>query len=47
MRAAVDQMVREGQLLGWGPPATGVLVQTLLERGTEMIGPKPRPRLSG
>ena len=35
MRAAVDQMVREGQLLGWGPPATGVLVETLLERGTE------------
>jgi hypothetical protein len=32
MRAAVDQLVREGQL-GWGVPATGVLVETLLDRG--------------
>ncbi len=35
MRAAVDELVREGQLLSWGIPATGVLVETLLERGTE------------
>jgi len=35
MRAAVDHLVREGQLLGWGVPATGVLVQTLLDRGAE------------
>jgi hypothetical protein len=31
VRAAVDQLVREGQL-GWGVPATGVLVETLLDR---------------
>ena len=35
MRAAVDQMARQGQLLGWGVPATGVLVETLLDRGTD------------
>ncbi len=35
MRAAVDDLVREGQLLGWGVPATGVLVETLLDRGAE------------
>ena len=35
MRAAVDHMFREGQLLGWGVPATGVLVETLLDRGAE------------
>jgi class 3 adenylate cyclase len=35
MRAAVDQLVREGQLLSWGTPATGVLVETLLNRGTD------------
>ena len=35
MRAAVDHLVREGQLLGWGIPATGVLVETLLDRGTD------------
>jgi hypothetical protein len=27
--------VREGQLLAWGIPATGVLVETLLDRGTD------------
>jgi class 3 adenylate cyclase len=32
MRAAVDHLVHAGQLLGWGVPATGVLVQTLLDR---------------
>jgi hypothetical protein len=35
MRAAVDDLFREGRLLGWGVPATGVLVETLLERGSE------------
>jgi class 3 adenylate cyclase len=35
MFAAVDELVREGQLLSWGIPATGVLVQTLLDRGAE------------
>ena len=33
MRAAVDHLFREGQLLVWGIPATGVLVETLLDRG--------------
>jgi hypothetical protein len=32
MRAAVDHLYREGELLGWGIPATGVLVETLLDR---------------
>jgi class 3 adenylate cyclase len=35
MFAAVDQLVREGQLLSWGTPATGVLVETLLDRAAE------------
>jgi hypothetical protein len=35
MRAAVDHLVRAGQLLALGVPATGVLVETLLDRGTE------------
>ena len=35
MEAAVDELVREGQLLSWGIPATGVLVETLLDRGAE------------
>ncbi len=35
MFAAVDQLVREGQLLSWGIPATGVLVETLLDRALE------------
>ncbi|MGA7052810.1 MAG: adenylate/guanylate cyclase domain-containing protein [Mycobacterium sp.] len=35
MRAAADHLFREGQLLGWGVPATGVLVETLLERGAD------------
>ena len=35
MRAAVDDLVRQGQLLQWGIPATGVLVETLLERGVD------------
>jgi len=35
MRAAADDLVREGQLLQWGIPATGVLVETLLDRETE------------
>ena len=35
MRAAVDHLFREGQLLAWGIPATGVLVETLLDRGAD------------
>ena len=35
MRAAVDDLVRAGQLLAWGIPATAVLVETLLDRGTD------------
>jgi class 3 adenylate cyclase len=35
MRAAVDHLFREGRLLGWGVSATGVLVETLLDRGAE------------
>jgi class 3 adenylate cyclase len=35
MRAAVDDLVHAGQLLSWGIPATGVLVETLLDRGTD------------
>ncbi|GBE64214.1 cyclase [Mycobacterium sp. MFM001] len=32
IRAAVDDLVRQGRLLGWGIPVTGVLVETLLDR---------------
>jgi hypothetical protein len=35
MRAALDHLFREGQLLLWGVPATGVLVETLLDRGAD------------
>ena len=35
MRATVDHLFREGRLLLWGVPATGVLVETLLERGAD------------
>jgi hypothetical protein len=35
MCAAVDHLVRQGQLLQWGIAATGVLVETLLDRGAE------------
>ena len=35
MRAAVDHLFREGRLLFWGPAATGVLVETLLDRGAD------------
>jgi hypothetical protein len=35
MRSAVDHLFREGQMVAWGVPATGVLVETLLDRGTE------------
>ena len=35
IRAAVDHLVRERQLLGWGVPATGALVETLLDRGAD------------
>jgi hypothetical protein len=35
MRAAVDYLFREGRLRAYGIPATGVLVETLLDRGTD------------
>ena len=35
MRAAADHLAREGQLLAWGVAATGVLAQTLLDRGAD------------
>jgi class 3 adenylate cyclase len=35
MRAAVDHLFPEGRLLAWGIPATGVLVETLLDRGAD------------
>ena len=35
MRAAVDHLLREGRLLVWGVPATGVLVESLLDRGAD------------
>jgi hypothetical protein len=35
MVATVDHLFRKGLLLGWGLPATGALVETLLERGAE------------
>jgi class 3 adenylate cyclase len=35
MRAAVDHRFREGRLLFYGIPATGVLVEALLDRGAE------------
>jgi class 3 adenylate cyclase len=36
MRAAVDHLVRQGQLLAWGVVATGVLVESLLGRGADV-----------
>ncbi len=35
MRTAADDLFREGQLLMWSVPATGVLVETLLDRGAD------------
>jgi hypothetical protein len=35
MRAAVDHLFREEWLLWWGPAATGVLVETLLDSGAD------------
>jgi hypothetical protein len=35
MRTAVDQLAHQGQLLGWGVPATGVFVEALLDRGDD------------
>ena len=35
MRAAADHLFREGRLLLWGIAATGVLVETLLDRGAD------------
>ena len=36
LRATVDHLFREGQLLLWGVPATGVLVETLLDRRADV-----------
>ena len=47
LRAAVDDLFREGQLLAWGLPATGVLVETLLDRAPTVTWPKPTPRSTG
>ena len=35
IRAAVDHLFREGHLQMWGVPTTGVLVETLLDRGAD------------
>jgi hypothetical protein len=35
MRAAAERQIPEGRLLVWGVAATGVLVETLLDRGAE------------
>jgi hypothetical protein len=35
MHTAVEHLVNQGQLLQWGVPATGVLVETLLDRGAD------------
>jgi hypothetical protein len=35
MRTAADHSFREGRLLAWSVPVTGVLVETLLDRGAE------------
>lgn len=35
MRAGVDDLLSEGRSREWGIPATGVLVETLLDGGTE------------
>jgi class 3 adenylate cyclase len=35
MRSAADHLFREGKLLMWNVPVTGVLVETLLDRGAE------------
>ena len=45
MRAAIDHLFREGQLLAWGTPATSLLVEKHCSIGeTTMTWPKPRPR---
>jgi class 3 adenylate cyclase len=35
IRATADHRFQDGRLLAWGVPATGVLVETLLERGAD------------
>jgi len=35
MHAAADHLFGDAQLPAWGTPATGVLVETLLDRGTD------------
>jgi hypothetical protein len=36
MRSATDHLFREGKLLMWNVPTTGILVETLLDRGTDI-----------
>jgi class 3 adenylate cyclase len=40
MHGAVDDLTRQGQLLGWGMVATGVLVETLLDGPSGATGDK-------
>ncbi len=35
MRTALDEMIDAGQLYSWGIPASSILVETLLDRGTD------------
>jgi hypothetical protein len=35
MCASIDRLVGEGQLLGWGTPATAILMEALLNRGAD------------
>jgi hypothetical protein len=35
LRVALDHLFRYGRMLAWGVPATGVLVETLLDRGAD------------
>jgi hypothetical protein len=45
MRAAADQLFREGQLLAWGVPATGVLIwEELCQVGRVKRRPQPSLR---
>jgi class 3 adenylate cyclase len=42
IRAAVDHLFRDEHLLAWGIPATGVLVEMLLDRGAAADAPEAR-----
>jgi len=47
MRAALDHLFREGQLLVWGTPATGFWCRHCSTARPTVTWPKPRPPLSG